>query len=74
MLAIIAMTAEPFIRVGLQYLILKLTAALCGIVGSKGQSSLADAFAQAMGLILAMVGSVCVLQLISTVCFMKGVT
>ena len=73
MLAVLAMTVEPFVRVGLQYLALKLTAALCTVVGNKNQGALTESFAQAMGLILAMIGSVCLLQLISTVCFMKGV-
>ncbi len=74
LLAVLAITVEPFVRVGLQYLLLKLTAALCGVTGNKSQTSLTEAFAQAMGLILAMVGTCCLLQLISTVCFMKGVT
>jgi hypothetical protein len=41
--------------------------------GSKQLTALIQNFCAAMGIILAMTGSVCLLLLISTVCFMKGV-
>ncbi len=61
-----------FLKLGFQYLLLKLTAALCGVVGAK-TTALTESFAQAMGLLLATTGTCCLIQLISTVCFMKGV-
>lgn len=72
-LAILAVFIEPFLRIGMHYLLLKLTAALSGIFGPKPVSGLIEDFAGAMGLLLAMTGAVCLLMLISTVCFMKGV-
>ena len=72
-LAILAVCLQPFLRIGVHYLLLKATAAVCGIFGSKGMTGLIEDFSTAMGLLLAMTGSVCLLLLISTVCFMKGV-
>jgi stage III sporulation protein AE len=72
-LAILAVFLEPFLRIGAHYLILKLTAALCGVFGSKQMTKLIGDFSSAMGLLLAMTGATCLLLLISTVCFMKGV-
>lgn len=72
-LAVLAIYLEPFVRIGTHYLILKLSSALCGVFGPKRLAELAGDFSTAMGLLLAMTGSVCLLLLISTVCFMKGV-
>lgn len=72
-LAILAIFLEPFSRIGIQYLILKATAAVCGIFGSKRMMGLIEDFSTAMGLLLGMTGAVCLLLLISTVCFLKGV-
>lgn len=73
-LAILAVFLEPFLRIGVHYLILKMTALVCELFGPKSLTSLVDDFSSAMGLILAMTGSTCMLLLISTVCFMKGVS
>lgn len=72
-LAVLAVFLLPFLKIGVHYLVLKVTAALCGIFGSGGITGLVEDFSAAMGLLLAMTGSVCLLLLISTVCFMKGV-
>lgn len=72
-LAALAVFLEPFVRIGTHYLLLKLTAALCGVFGSKRMTDLVEDFSAAMGLLLAMTGAACLLLLISTVCFMKGV-
>ncbi len=72
-LAILAVFLGPFTRIGVHYLVLKATAAVCGIFGPKGMTGLIEDFSAAMGLLLAMTGSACLLLLISTVCFMKGV-
>ena len=37
------------------------------------RANLIAAFSEAMGLLLGMTGSICIMLLISTVCFMKGV-
>ena len=73
-LAIIAICLDPFIRIAAHYLLLKATAAVCVVFGSKKVTGLVDDFAVAMGLLLAMTGAVCLMLLISIVCFMKGVT
>lgn len=72
-LAILAVFIEPFLRIGVHYLLLKLTAAICGVFGTKQMTELIGDFSTAMGLLLAMTGATCLLLLISTVCFMKGV-
>lgn len=71
--AVLALIAEPFLRIGVHYLILKFTAAVCGIFGSKRITELIGDFTSVMGLLLAMTGTVCLLILISTVCFLRGV-
>ncbi len=71
--AILAVYLGPFLKIGVHYLILKLTASFCGVFGSKAVTDLIGDFSSAMGLLLAMTGSVCLMLLISTVCFLKGV-
>lgn len=73
LLAILAVWLGPFVRIGAQYLLLKLTCAVCGVFGSKQTIKLIQDFSGAMGMLLAMTGTVCLLLLISTVCLMKGV-
>lgn len=72
--AIVAIFIVPFLQIGIQYLILKATSAVCSIFGTKESASLIENFSAIMGFILAMVGTVCILLLISTVCMMKGIT
>lgn len=73
LLAVLSITIGPFLRIGIHYLLLKLTAMVCGVFGSKRVTELIGDFSAAMGLLLAMTGTVCLLLLISTVCFLKGV-
>jgi stage III sporulation protein AE len=73
LIAVTAIAAGPFLRIGIQYLLLKLTAAVCAVFGSKNSSELVNDFSTAMGFGLAMTGAVCLILLISVVCFMKGV-
>lgn len=73
LIAVTAIAAGPFLRIGIQYLLLKLTAAVCAVFGSKNTSELVNDFSTAMGFGLAMTGAVCLILLISVVCFMKGV-
>ncbi len=72
-LAVMAVCIGPFLEIGIQYLILKATAAVCAAFGSKRITGLVGDFSTAMGLLLAMTGSVCLLFLVSLVCFLKGV-
>lgn len=70
--AVLAICVGPFLQIGVQYLLLKLTAGICQIFGDKNAVSLVDNFTTGMGIVLAMTGTVCVLLLVSVVCFMKG--
>lgn len=72
LLAILAITIGPFLKIGLQYILLKLTAAVCNVFGDKHTTELIGDFSKALGLILAMTGTVCLILLISIVCFLKG--
>lgn len=72
LLVLIAIVVVPFLKIGLQYLLLKLTAAVCGIFCDKNITSLMEDFSGAMGLMLAMTGTVCLLFMISVVCFLRG--
>lgn len=72
MLAVIAITIVPFLQIGLQYLLLKLTAAVCGLISHKTIADLIEDFSGAMGLLLGMTGAVCMMFLISLVCFLRG--
>lgn len=71
--AILAIFLEPFFRIGIQYLLLKLTAAVCGVFGAEPICEYIDDFSTAMGLLMGMIGSVCLILLISCICFLKGV-
>ena len=73
-LAVLSVFLSPFLRIGSHYIVFKVTAALCGIYGPKQATELIDDFSAAMGFLLAMTGAVCLMLLISTVCFMRGIT
>ena len=73
LLAIMAIWISPFMQIGVQYLMLKVSSALCAMLDAKRVSTLIDGFSTAMGFLLGMTGIMCILLLISTVCFMRGV-
>lgn len=72
-LAMLAVFLAPFGKIGLQYLILKASASLCSLFDAGGLEEVVEDVSTAMGLLLAMTGSACLLLLISTVCFLKEV-
>lgn len=72
LLALVAIAVGPFINIGVQYLLLKASASLCGIFADKVITDLIADFCAAMGFLLAMTGTVCLVLMISTICFMKG--
>ncbi len=72
-LAILAVCMGPFLKIGVHYLLLKTTGAICSVFGPKRITDLIGDFSSAMGLLLAMTGSECLLLLISTVCFLREV-
>ena len=73
LLAITAIWISPFLQIGIQYLMLKIAGALCAMLDAKRLTTLVDSFSTAMGFLLGMTGVICILLLISTVCFMRGV-
>lgn len=73
-LAVIAVFIGPFLKIGVQYLMLKSTAAVCSIFSGKEEAALIKDFSGGMGMVLGMTATVCLMLLISVVCFMKGVS
>ncbi len=73
LLATISLCIGPFVQIGVQYLLLKTTAALCRLISGEKTTTLIRDFSAAMGFLLAMTGTMCLILLISTVCLMKGV-
>lgn len=73
LLVILATWISPFLQIGAQYILLKITSSVCSVFGSKESVGLISDLSGVMGFILAITGTVCLLLLISTVCFMKGV-
>lgn len=74
LLAIMAVWIGPFVQIGVQYIFLKITAAVCSVFGVKKPIDLLHVFSDAMGMLLAMTGAVCLFLMISTICFMKGMS
>lgn len=70
--AVLAVCVGPFTQIGAHYLLLKMTSAVSGVFGHKPSAELIQDFSAGMGFTLAMTGAVCMLLLISLVCFMKG--
>lgn len=73
MLAFLAVWIGPFLRIGIQYLMLKATSGICDVFGNKSANNLIRDFTSGMGVLLAATGTVCLLLLISTFCMMKGI-
>ena len=73
MLAMIAIWVGPFVKAGALYLVLKLTAVCCSVLKVKKVSELISDYSGVMGMVMGMIGTGCVLFLVSTVCFLKGV-
>lgn len=71
--AVLAVFLGPFLKIGCHYLILRLTAAVCAMFSGKGITAITSGFCTAMGLLLGITGACCVMMLVSTVCFLRGV-
>ena len=65
MLAILAACAYPFLQLGVQYLLYKLTAFLAAAIGAPGLCNLIDGLGGAFGLVLGMTGACALLLLVS---------
>ena len=74
MLAILAACAYPFLQLGVQYLLYKLSAFLAAAVGAPGLCKLIDGLGGAFGLVLGMTGSCALLLLVSVLSSVAAVT
>lgn len=74
LLAILAACIYPFLQLGIQYLLFKLTAFLAGALGAKGLRGLIDGLGGAFGLVLGMTGSCALLMLVSVLSSLAAVT
>ena len=72
-LTVIAIFCAPAVAIGVRYLLLKVTAAVCSTLGAGRSAGLIGDLSVAMGLLLALVSTQAVLLLISSVCFLMGV-
>ena len=74
MVAVLATCLLPLIRLGVQHLVLKLTAALCATVTEKPLSGMIDSVSDALGFLMAMTAAAGFMLLISCVAFLKVVS
>ena len=65
MVAVLAICLTPILRLALQYLVYKGTAALCATVAQPRLSRLIDAIGSAFGLVLGMTGAAALILLVS---------
>ena len=72
--AIFSMIFAPFVKIGIHYLLLKLTTGFADMFPDSKAVKLLKEFTTVMGFALGMIGTVSIILLISTVCFMKGVS
>lgn len=73
-LTVLTICAVPFLQLGLQYILYKITGFFAGILGTSSLCKLIDGLGGAFGLILGMTGSCALLILISILSFMAAVT
>lgn len=73
-LSIIAVFIGPFLKIGVSYIVMKISVAICSVFASKQAGVLLNDFSAAMGMVLGMIGTVCVLLLIGVASFMRGVS
>ena len=71
-LTILAVFLTPALRIGVQYLLLKLTAAAGEALGCGRCAGVVGDFAGVLGLLMALCWTQAVMLLITSVCFLKG--
>lgn len=67
MVVVLAICLTPFLRLALQYLLYKITGALCATLAQPKLSQLIDAIGSAFGLVLGMTGAGALIMLVSLV-------
>lgn len=73
MLAILAVCLYPFLQLGIQYLLYKLTAFFAAVIGTPGIGKLIDGLGSAFGLVLGMTGACALLLLVSVLASVAAV-
>jgi len=73
LLVVLAICLTPFLRLALQYLVYKVTAALCAAVAQPRLARLVDAIGGAFGLVLGMTGAAALLLMVSLVSAISSV-
>lgn len=73
-LAIVAMCLTPFLRLGIHYLIYKLSAAVSGSIGDERLVKLIDNLSSAFGVVLAMTASCALMLFISVISTVSALT
>lgn len=73
MLAIFAVCIQPFLQLGVQYLVYKFTAFLSGLIGTPEIRRLIDGLGSAFGLVLGMTGACALLLLVSVLASVAAV-
>ena len=73
MLGIFALCIHPFVQLGVQYLLYKISAFLAGMIGSPGVCKLIDGLGSAFGLVLGMTGACAMLLLVSVLALIAAV-
>ena len=71
-LTVLAVFLAPALRIGVQYLLLKLTAAAGEALGCGRCAAVVGDFAGVLGLLMALCWTQAVMLLITSVCFLKG--
>lgn len=74
MLAVVAICIVPLLRLVIQYLVLKITAAVSATIGDRQLTDLMESVADAMGFLAGMTGACGFMMLISCVCTVKAVS
>ncbi|MFI3312590.1 MAG: hypothetical protein R3Y62_01755 [Eubacteriales bacterium] len=74
MLAVIAICILPLLRLVMQYVVLKITAAVSATIGNRQLTDFMESVADAMGFLAGMTGACGFMMLISCVCTVKAVT
>ena len=73
LLAVLAVGLGPFLQIAVQYLALRVTAALSGFLAMQEHTKLLSCAADAMGYMLAMTGSAMLMVVVAVCAFLKAV-
>lgn len=70
--ALLAIFLRPFAQIGMYYLLLKVTVVICSLFAADEINGLLEDFSSVLSMLLAITGAMCLLLLISCICYIKG--